>query len=407
MKLNGTADAIIEAVAQTCPEAREALLYSALLHHSRAVAPYQAAALFALARRCNFEGARVLEIGTARGYSASILAQACPLASIVTLNPEAHEAAEARRNLAAYPNVDVVEMKSWDYEVASAGNFDFVFVDGDHKHVRRDFPWWDRLNVGGTIIFHDYSPAGTYRACVPVFEALNEFAAMLGRDFDVQVVDNGGVGMAGFTKRAGDALDLAITEKLATCQLFSSAGFTYLSGLYRLAAERQGIKGALVECGCQNGGSAAALALGLGGKRAAWLFDTFTGNPMPQAEDGGWAMHKYSHQPDGWCRGSEAQVREVWERLKLRNLHVVAGHFDETLAEAAVGKVAVLHVDANLYDGTRLALERFGGDVVSGGLVIVSAYHHWAGVKQAADEYLSGRDVKLNTLEKGIWFAKP
>ena len=139
--------------------------------YTRAIEVYQAYALYALARQFNRPGARVLEIGTAIGYSAAVLASALPDAQIITLNPHASEAAKARANLGAWGNVTVVEALSWDYLESYAGEpFDLIFVDGDHKRVRRDFAWWDHLRDGGLMLFHDYSPAGTYRACVPVSE---------------------------------------------------------------------------------------------------------------------------------------------------------------------------------------------------------------------------------------------
>ncbi|HML23514.1 MAG TPA: class I SAM-dependent methyltransferase [Aggregatilinea sp.] len=171
----------------------------------REIAAYQAAVLYALARQYDYEGAHLLEIGTALGFSASVLAQAAPHAHITTLNPREDESAAARLNLGVFPNVTVVAAASWDYLAHyRLPLLDLVFVDGDHARVRRDLPWWNLLRPGGLMVFHDYSPEGTYRACPPVFEALNEFAELLGRAFDVLVVDDGGVGMAGFYRRADD-----------------------------------------------------------------------------------------------------------------------------------------------------------------------------------------------------------
>src|SRR3990167_9532344 len=170
----------------------------------RAVLPYQAAALYTLAQP--YDGGRILEIGTYYGYSAAVLAQAAPRAKIITLNPTPWEAQDARANLAHFENVSVVERYSWDYleMLAPDWMFDMIFVDGDHKAIKRDLPYWARLREGGLIVFHDFSPNGSARACPPVYRALAGVAAHMGREFDVLVIDDEQIGMAGYYKRAGD-----------------------------------------------------------------------------------------------------------------------------------------------------------------------------------------------------------
>lgn len=159
------------------------------------ILPYQAAALYVLVGQYDREDAHLLDIGTAAGYSASVMAQAAPKAEIVTLNPAGHEVKAARRNLGRWPNVRLVQAASWDYLESYGGPFlDVIFVDGDHKRVAEDVPWWRWLAEGGLMLFHDYSPA----ACPPVYEAVNALGEVLGRGPDVLVLDDGGIGMAGF-----------------------------------------------------------------------------------------------------------------------------------------------------------------------------------------------------------------
>lgn len=174
----------------------------------RQIAEYQAAALYAAARPYNVRGARILEIGTFEGYSAHVLSQACPQAHIITLNPKPWEVQLARVHLQGR-RVSLRSDLSWDYldqhiKFKNAP-FDVVFVDGDHAQILRDLPWFDEVRVGGLIVFHDYSPADSPRPCPPVYDALNHMRDALGRDFDVLVVDDTRVGLAGFIRRAEDA----------------------------------------------------------------------------------------------------------------------------------------------------------------------------------------------------------
>lgn len=171
----------------------------------REINEYQAALIYCLAKRFNCKGANILEIGTAWGRSASLMALAAPLANVITLNPKEHEVKKASVHLKTFPNVTIEQFISWDYlDTYDGPELDMVFIDGDHKRVKRDFPWWNWLKVGGLKLHHDYSPNESSRPCPPVYDACNEFIDFLGRDSDILVVDNENVGMIGFVKREDD-----------------------------------------------------------------------------------------------------------------------------------------------------------------------------------------------------------
>lgn len=174
----------------------------------KAVYPYQAAALYHLAKPYN--GGQALEIGTAYGYSCFYLAYAMPDSRITTLNASEGEvqAVKESKVLSRFPNVEILHRVSWDYLRESDGTacYNFIFVDGDHKRVKKDFPYFNRLIDGGLMVFHDYSPLGSQRECPPVYEAVNDLAKYLRRNPDVLIVDDGGVGLAGFIRRRGETL---------------------------------------------------------------------------------------------------------------------------------------------------------------------------------------------------------
>lgn len=178
----------------------------AIPNTKKAVYPYQAAALYHLAKPYN--GGQALEIGTAYGYSCYYLASAMPKSRIVTLNASEGEWAEDVMILEKFKNVTCLHRLSWDYLAESDGTaiYNFIFVDGDHKRVKNDFPYFNRLLTGGLIIFHDYSPLGSGRECPPVYEAVNELSKILKRAPDVLIVDDKQVGMAGFIRGEGEAI---------------------------------------------------------------------------------------------------------------------------------------------------------------------------------------------------------
>lgn len=204
ISFEGTPDEIIASVKEDCPEVNAVLdrVRVNVPFIKREIARYQAAVLYKLARGYDRPGINILDIGTAWGYSAAVMAEAAPLASITTLNqPKPAEYQQAVVHLAGYPNVVAHQIRSWDYYSRDTSNYSLVLVDGDHGQVERDFVWWTRLVSGGVILFHDYSPNGSGRPCQPVYDALNRWIVELGReDFDVRVVDNTGVGMVGLIK---------------------------------------------------------------------------------------------------------------------------------------------------------------------------------------------------------------
>lgn len=161
---------------------------------------WQGALLYALAKPYNRSGAQILEIGTAGGFSAAVLALACPKASITTLNPRGHEVEAAAQRLLGFTNVTVLRMASWDYlEVYCGPELDVVWIDGDHRRVALDLPWYNWLRPLGLMLLHDYSPS----ACPPVWFSVNEWARQRRRPADVSVLDDRGLGMVGFYRGDG------------------------------------------------------------------------------------------------------------------------------------------------------------------------------------------------------------
>lgn len=174
----------------------------------KAVYQYQAAALYHHAKPYN--GGKALEIGTAYGYSGYYLASAMPDGQITSLNASIGEveAVLAAGVFADFPNFEILHKISWEYFKESNGTaeYNFIFVDGDHKRVKKDFPFFNRLVDGGLMIFHDYSPLGSRRHCPPVYEGVNDLALMLNRLPDVLIIDDGQVGMAGFIRQPGECV---------------------------------------------------------------------------------------------------------------------------------------------------------------------------------------------------------
>ena len=175
------------------------------LKKKREINAYQSAVLYHIVKQIHAPNPRILEIGTALGWSAAIMAQAAPHARIETVNIREDESSMARNNLSTFKNVTVINADSHAMVSNYKGpKYDMIFVDGDHDGVAGDMPWFNHLKVGGLMLHHDYAPPGSGRPCRPVYDELNHWRESMGRDFDVLVQDLENVGMAGYVRREGE-----------------------------------------------------------------------------------------------------------------------------------------------------------------------------------------------------------
>jgi O-methyltransferase len=90
---------------------------------------------------------------------------------------------------------------------------------------------------------------------------------------------------------------------------------------------------------------------------------------------------------------SAREVRENFERFGLwdERVKLLEGWFQDTLPRAPVTTLALLRLDGDLYESTRVALDALYHRVGPGGFVVVDDYHTWPGCRRAVDEFLAER----------------
>lgn len=202
--VNKTPTEIIDIIRKDNPEidAVIALAESVKNPYKGSMQQYQAACLYALAKRYNNRDSRILEIGTGKGYSTSYLVQAAPLAQITTLSVRDDEQLEARNaiNRLGYDNVKFKVSQSWVFAEHDDKFYDLIFVDGDHAKVHKDLIFWHGMKENGLFLFHDYCPFDAANPQPHVYRVLNEFSTEINQPFDVEIVDNVKIGMVGFYK---------------------------------------------------------------------------------------------------------------------------------------------------------------------------------------------------------------
>lgn len=190
-------------------------------------------------------------------------------------------------------------------------------------------------------------------------------------------------------------------------------GTDRLRGLYDavMTAVEQNIPGDIVECGVARGGSAALMGLvlkGLKANRNLWVCDTFEGIPPATADDPPEAM-AYT----GQFVGSLEEVEELFKNLNITgNTKFIKGMFQDTLpylTDYGCGDIAVLHLDGDWYESTKVCLKYLYDKVVPGGIIQIDDYGHWAGCRKAFDEFCHSRSLypSLTQLDyTGVQFTK-
>ncbi|WP_268035824.1 TylF/MycF/NovP-related O-methyltransferase [Algoriphagus sp. PAP.12] len=187
--------------------------------------------------------------------------------------------------------------------------------------------------------------------------------------------------------------------------------------------ENNGIKGDFIECGVWKGGSVMAMIKVLQSievkDREIWLFDTFQGMTEPIDFDSKFddtkaaklLLDDSSKKSNVWAVSSLDEVSSNIASLNYpsKNLKFVQGPVEETLLTTEIDEIALLRLDTDWYESTKIELEILFPKLVKGGILIIDDYGHWKGCKKAVDEYFQKLDypIFLNRIDyTGRTFVK-
>lgn len=168
------------------------------------------------------------------------------------------------------------------------------------------------------------------------------------------------------------------------------------------------VEGDIVECGVSIGHGALLFTLFsdyIGTPRMYHGFDSFEGFPDPVEKDevtpikgkGFWA-----NPPDTVLkvlRDGRLTEEVIHDRIRL-----VKGWFDKTLPTYE-GRIALLHLDCDLYDSYKLSLESLYDKVQPGGVIMFDEYNdtRWPGATKAIDEFFNGKPETIRPHPQCTW----
>lgn len=225
----------------------------------------------------------------------------------------------------------------------------------------------------------------------------------------------------GKAKKREPAPKQAITDSKALADLepFHKSVIEYVKPFTMTSPERvfsllettrfitqQNIPGAFVECGVWKGGSIMAMVKACQNtgdlSRDFYLFDSFEGMPLPGKVDIGYngvsaeTLFYSKERMDGnrvnWCLADESEVLKnlIATGYPPERFHIHKGMVEDTLKlkDNLPEKIALLRLDTDWYESTKLEWEILYPRVVGGGFIIIDDYGHWKGSQKATDEFL-------------------
>ena len=154
--------------------------------------------------------------------------------------------------------------------------------------------------------------------------------------------------------------------------------------LYQMAAATRTLPGDTAECGVYKGAGSFLMCLGRGAVGSHHIFDSFEGLSQPTELDG-----------SAWHRGDMKVGREKVEK-RLRRFPWIqyhAGWIPDRFGDVQDARFAMVHIDVDLYEPTRDALEFFYPRLVPGGFLVCDDYAATGcpGATKAFDEFIAGK----------------
>lgn len=166
----------------------------------------------------------------------------------------------------------------------------------------------------------------------------------------------------------------------------------YFGKMYEMI---KGVEGDIVECGVGYSRTFQILCLLAneeGKKRDVRGFDSFEGFPEPTVED----TSSRNPKKGEWKVMTRDQVYKILHIIRIpheyitKHIHIAKGFFEDTVPKSDITKIALLHLDVDLYASYKVCLEHLFPKVATGGIVLFDEYgstESYPGAKKAIDEY--------------------
>lgn len=177
-----------------------------------------------------------------------------------------------------------------------------------------------------------------------------------------------------------------------------------LENLYNQCKKFNNTNYSFVECGVAKGGCLAMMKYASGNNNKIFGLDSFEGMPDITNEDidnynKSCPLNGFGKVGDNLSGGID-NVYKTFNclNLNMNNVELIKGFFQDTLQIQEnidnIGEIAVLRLDGDWYESTKICLEKLYDKVIEGGIIIIDDYGHWVGAKKATDEFREKNNIK-------------
>jgi len=179
-----------------------------------------------------------------------------------------------------------------------------------------------------------------------------------------------------------------------------------LQNLYNKCSIFKNTDYSFVECGVAKGGALAMMKFASGKMNKIFGFDSFEGMPPITNEDiddynKSCPLTNFGKVGDNLSGGID-NVYNTFNKLNLNmdNVKLVKGFFQDTLQNQdnidntyKIGEIAVLRLDGDWYESTKICLDKLYDKVIEGGIIIIDDYGHFIGAKKATDNFRKQNNI--------------
>lgn len=199
-------------------------------------------------------------------------------------------------------------------------------------------------------------------------------------------------------------------RRIKNYPMMSSRDYARVYGFFATIEGLTQAQGDIVECGVGRGVSLPCMVYALAFfrmNRVVYAFDSFSGFPAATLDDLGGRVREVGKSPEGWRDTSPGLIASIFERDREQVSRLLRGHdirlviipglFEDTWPEKLPPRIAFLHVDCDLYESTKVVLERCLPRMSPRGIVILDEYRdeQWPGARKVTDEVCKGYGLEI------------
>ncbi len=176
---------------------------------------------------------------------------------------------------------------------------------------------------------------------------------------------------------------------------------------YELYKKIKNKPGSIIECGVYKGASLMRWAhfrqsLENNESRSIFGFDAFGAFPSKGIKSSLDKKFVQNYDDGGGVGINEKELLKLCKKKQFSNIHLVKGNVLSTLTKFKKKnqnlKIALLHLDMDVYEPTLHALKVFSKNMVKGGLIVIDDYSTIEGATRAVDDFCKKEKKEIKKL---------